>query len=215
MQTRRDREDGAAGFSLMELMVAMAVTLTIMVVAGRMLAMTMNVRTRENQRTEAIADAQRALQMMTRDISNAGLGLTGNGLICDVPAEPTFGELRVRSNLNAFPPNADTDTADPDEDVVYSLINDATVDPPQRLVTRQDVNTGRVSQLANRIDGLHFDFLKADDTAAPSVAAAVKVRVTVWVALPPVGTPGSDGYQPPTRMRLSSQATLRNSLLTQ
>src|SRR2546421_7589157 len=125
MQTRGNKAGGAAGFSLLELMVALGVTLTIMVVAGRMLAMTMNVRTRENQRTEAVADAQRALQIMTRDITNAGLGLTSNGIICDVPDEPTYGEIRIRSNLNAFSAAA-PNTTDPDEDVVYSLINDGT-----------------------------------------------------------------------------------------
>ncbi|HEX3558560.1 MAG TPA: prepilin-type N-terminal cleavage/methylation domain-containing protein [Pyrinomonadaceae bacterium] len=214
MQKRRNESKGAAGFSLLELMVALGVTLVIMVVAGRMLAMTMNVRTRENQRTEAIADAQRALQAMTRDITNAGLGLSTNGITCDNPDEDVYGELRIRSNLNAFTETT-PDTTDADEDVVYSLINDATVTPPQRLVTRQDVNTGQISQLANRIDGLHFDFLNADDTAATSPATAVKVKITVWVALPAVGTAGATGYQPPTRMQLSSQATLRNSMLTQ
>jgi prepilin-type N-terminal cleavage/methylation domain-containing protein len=214
MRTSGKELAGEAGFSLLELMVALGITLIIMSVAGRMLAMTMNVRTRENQRTEAIADAQRALQAMTRDISNAGLGLTGNGLTCDNPAEAVYGELRIRSNLNAFS-EAVPDTADPDEDVVYTLINDATVNPPQRLVTRQDVNTGQISQLANRIDGLHFDFLNADDTAAASVAQAAKVRITIWVTLPAIGTAGAPGYQPPTRMRLSSEAALRNSLLSQ
>src|ERR1044072_3984639 len=91
-------------FSLIELMVAMGVTLVIMIAAGRMLAMSMNVRTRENQRSEAIADVQRALQSMSRDIGNAGLGLTGNGLTCDDPNEETYGELRIRSNLNGMPP---------------------------------------------------------------------------------------------------------------
>jgi Tfp pilus assembly protein PilW len=219
MQKQRDVAKGEAGFSLLELMVAMGLTLVIMVAAGRMLAMSMNVRTRENQRTEAVADAQRALQAITRDVSNAGLGLSSNGIIGTIindPADPdyNFGEIRIRSNLDAFT-EAAPDTAQEGEDVVYTLINDATVNPPQRLVVRQDVNTGRISQLANRIDGLHFDYLKADDTAAASVAAAVKVRITVWVSLPAIGTPGVPGYQPPTRMRLSSQAALRNSLLTQ
>jgi len=213
MHTRRDKADGAAGFSLLELLVAMGVTLTIMVVAGRMLAMTMNVRTRENQRTEAIADAQRTLQMITRDISNAGLGLNNNGIICDSPAEATYGAIRIRSNLNAFT-SAAPNTTDPDEDVAYALINDATVTPAQTLVTRQDINTGKISQLANRVDGLRFEFLNDDDTAAASVAKAVKVRVSVWVALPAVGTPGSSGYQPPSRMMLGSQAALRNALLS-
>jgi len=213
MHTRRDKADGAAGFSLLELLVAMGVTLTIMVVAGRMLAMTMNVRTRENQRTEAIADAQRSLQMITRDISNAGLGLNNNGIICDTPAEETYGAIRIRSNLNAFtesPPNTTT----PGDDVAYELVNDATVTPAQRLVTRQDINSKQISQLANRIDALQFEFL---DVAGATVTPdkAVKVRITVTVSLPSLGTPKAPGYQPPTRMQLRSEATLRNSLLKQ
>jgi prepilin-type N-terminal cleavage/methylation domain-containing protein len=209
----KERRKGQAGFSLLELMVALGVTLVVMTVAGRILAMSLKVRTRENQRAEAIADAQRSLQLMTRDISNAGLGLSTNGLIDDDPNEDTFGELRVRSNLNAFTETT-PDTADTDEDVVYSLIANGTVDPPQSLITRQDLNTGQITQIANRIDALQFTFLKADGTAAASVAAAEKVRITVTVLLQAVGTAGMEGYQPATRMQLVSEATLRNRLLT-
>ena len=96
----------------------------------------------------------------------------------------------------------------------YELINDTTVTPAQRLVTRQDINTKQISQLANRIDALQFEFL---DAAGGVVTPdkAVKVRITVTVSLPSVGTPRSPGYQPPTRMQLRSEATLRNSLLKQ
>jgi type II secretory pathway pseudopilin PulG len=212
MQTRKQANDNR-GFSLIELMVALGVTMVIMVVAGRMLAMSLNVRMRENQRSEAIADVQRSLQAMTREIGNAGLGLSSNGLICDEPDESTFGEIRVRSNLDAFPPSGDTDTTDKDEDVVFSLINDATVTPPQRLITRQDVNTGKISQLANRVDALQFTFFNEDGTAA-TPDAAERVQITVTVTLPAVGTPNGPGYQPPTRVRLQSEATLRNRLLT-
>ncbi|MDT7689293.1 MAG: hypothetical protein QOE46_2052 [Acidobacteriota bacterium] len=201
------------GFSLIELMVALGVTMVIMVVAARMLSMTMNVRMRENQRSEAVADVQRALQMMTREISNAGLGLSSNGITCDDPTATVFGELRIRSNLDAFPPGADTDTTDADEDVVFALITDATVTPAQRLITRQDVNTKKISQLANRIDALEFAFFKADGTAA-SAANAERVQITVTVTLPAVGTAGQGGYQPASRIRLQSEATLRNRLLT-
>ncbi len=205
------RRKGQAGFSLIELMVALGVTLIVMTIAGQILAMSLQVRTRENQRSEAIADAQRALQMMTRDISNAGLGLSTNGLADDDPDEDTFGEIRVRSNLNAFTENP-ADTGDPDEDVVYSLIANGTVSPPQSLITRQDVNSGQITQIANRVDALQFTFLKADGTAA-TVPAAEKVRITVTVTLPAVGTKGSAGYQPASRMQLVSEATLRNKLL--
>ncbi|MBV8859621.1 MAG: prepilin-type N-terminal cleavage/methylation domain-containing protein [Acidobacteria bacterium] len=210
--SRRGADD-SRGFSLVELMVALAVTLTIMAVAGRMLSMTMNVRTRENQRTEAIADVQRALQSMSREIANAGLGLSSNGITSDVPDETTFGEIRIRSNLNGLPPVNDTTTKDAGEDVVYTLINDATVDPPQRLITRQDVNSKTISQVANRIDALQFTFLKADGTAA-TPSTAERVQINVSVTLPAVGTAGSAGYQPATVMRLQSDVILRNTLLT-
>jgi prepilin-type N-terminal cleavage/methylation domain-containing protein len=213
-RAKRTKAGDSRGFSLIELMVALGVTLVIMVVAGRMLAMSLNVRMRENQRTEAIADVQRALQMMTREIGNAGLGLRGNGITCDEPDETIFGEIRVRSNLNAFPPSSDADTADADEDVAYSLINDATVTPPQRLITRQDINTGKIAQLANRIDALQFTFFNEDGTAA-TPAEAERVQITVAVTLPAVGSPNSSGYQPPARIRLQSEATLRNRLLAQ
>jgi prepilin-type N-terminal cleavage/methylation domain-containing protein len=213
MQTRSNRAHGAAGFSLIELMVALGITLIIMVVAGRMLAMSLNVRMRENQRTEAVADAQRALQMITRDITNAGLGLTTNGLSSADPTEEVYGQIRIRSNLNAFN-ESPANTTSPGDDVAYELINDTTVIPAQRLVTRQDINTKQISQLANRIDALQFEFLNATGTVV-TPDKAVKVRITVTVSLPSIGTPRAEGYQPPTRMQLRSEATLRNSVLKQ
>src|ERR1044072_8307603 len=106
------RRKGEAGFSLIELMVALGVTLVIMVIASKMLAMTMFVRQRENQRSEAVADVQRALQTMSREISNAGLGLSNNGLVA---ANSDELAIRIRSNLNAFcgvTPTCDTDTSE-------------------------------------------------------------------------------------------------------
>lgn len=209
-----------AGFSLVELMVALGVTLVIMVVASRMLAMSMTVRTRENQRTEAIADVQRALQTMTREISNAGLGMTDpaqNGL---VDADSDDISVRVRSNLNAFcgPAGAgcDANTTGADEDVVFTIISNVSADEEQRLITRQDVNSGAISPLANRVDTLDFDYLNADaTTAAATPHEAAIVRITVTVLLPAVGRAGSPGYQPSTRMQLTSDAVLRNRLLSQ
>lgn len=224
MQKQTDKLSSAeAGFSLMELLIALGVTLVIMVVSGRMLSMTMAVRARENQRTEAVADVQRALQAMTREISNAGLGMSNtNGLVDDDSDEFS---IRIRSNLNAFcgpggptAPGAtcDADTSQADEDVVFAIINNNSIDDEQRLITRQDVNTGAISPLANRVDGLDFSYLKADGvTPAATPHQAAIVRITVFVKLPPVGTKGSPGYQPATRIQLNSDAVLRNRILSQ
>lgn len=222
MPKRGIRKTGCEGFSLVELMVALGVTLVIMVVAGRMLAMSMSVRTRENARIEAISDVQRALQVMTREIGNAGLGLSTNGIH---PTDSNASQIRVRSNINAFgiPPNVapDTDTLDSwpegSEDIVFAIINNYTGTEPtgQRLITRQDLNVpvNKISQLANRVDSLQFEYLKADGTAAASPAQAGRVRITVGVDLPPVGRGGDPGYQPASRVLLTSDVTLRNSLL--
>jgi Tfp pilus assembly protein PilW len=213
--TRARAASGEAGFSLVELMVALGVTLVIMVVASRMLAMTMAVRTRENQRTESLADVQRALQAMTREISNAGIGLSNNGLVDD---DSEVDTIRVRSNLDAFcgaSGGCDADTTDDGEDVVFSIISNNTNGDNQRLITRQDVSSGKISPLANRVDGLNFDYLKADGTTAATPSAADRIKITVSVILPAVGSPGAPGYQPPTRTQLVSEGVLRNRLLKQ
>jgi prepilin-type N-terminal cleavage/methylation domain-containing protein len=217
MRKQADRR-AEAGFSLIELMVALGVTLVIMVVASRMLAQTMAVRARENQRSEAVADVQRALQTMTREISNAGVGMTNNGLV-DTDSDSL--SIRVRANLNAFcGPTATTacnsNTDDPGEDVVYAVINNTTggAGDNQRLITRQDIKSGNaVSALANRIDDLRLDYLKLDGTTAATPSAAQKVRITVTVTLPAVGSPKAPGYQPASQVQLVSEAVLRNQLL--
>lgn len=220
MQNRVDRAGrrAEAGFSLLELTVALGVTLVIMAVAGRMLAMTMAVRSRENQRAEAVADTQRALQAMTREISNAGLGMSNNGL---VDADSDSLAIRVRTNLNAFcgiVEVCDTDTDDPGEDVVFVVLNNTTGGggDNQRLITRQDRNSGNaVSALANRVDGLDFDYVKADGTTTATASEAQSVRITVEVTLPAVGSEGEPGYQPASRTQLQSEAVMRNLLLEQ
>ena len=207
---------GEAGFSLIELMVALGVTLVIMVIATRLLAMSMFVRQRENQRSEAVADVQRALQAMSREISNAGLGLSSNGLVA---ADSDDIAIRIRSNLNAFcgaGPPCDADASDPGEDIVFALINNTTGGggDNQRLITRQDVNDlNAISALANRIDSLAFEYIDRNGAVSADAAQAQKVRITVTVTLPKVGTPGQAGYQPPSQMQLASEAVLRNLLL--
>jgi prepilin-type N-terminal cleavage/methylation domain-containing protein len=211
------RRKGEAGFSLIELMVALGVTLVIMVVASKLLAMSMFVRQRENQRSEAVADVQRALQSMSREISNAGLGMSNNGLVA---ANSDELAIRIRSNLNAFcgvTSTCDTDTSDSGEDIVFAIINNTTGGggDNQRLITRQDVNSSNaISALANRIDSLNFTYVKSDGTTTTDASLAQKVKITVTVTLPAVGSENQAGYQPPSQMQLVSEAVLRNLLLS-
>ncbi|HYY56530.1 MAG TPA: prepilin-type N-terminal cleavage/methylation domain-containing protein [Pyrinomonadaceae bacterium] len=214
-----------AGFSLLELVLAMAVTLVVMGMASALLAGSFNIRSRENQKSEAIADVQRALNVMTREIANSGFGLTNNGIVA---ADSGLSQIRFRANLNAYRGQTTSDSVtDRDEDVQYRLVSDAST----IYIMRLDVNTNNTTTvLANRIDTFRIryyaskiDYTVGDcDIIAPAGVAEVAQKssagyivITVCVTLPARGRPSSPGYQPESKMQLVSDINLRNANLMQ
>lgn len=208
-----------AGFSLLELMIAMTITLLLMGLASGLIASSFNVRGRENQKSSALADAQRALNAMTREIANSGFGLSNNGI---VTAQSTSTSIRVRANLNAFDREiTSSSVSDSDEDVLYNLFTDSA----QSYVERIDINSGaRTTVLANRVDALVIRYYaeKIDytsgtcsiNTTATEVSDKTQAKYIVIVAcvqLPAVGRPDSPGYQPASTVQLVSDVSLRNS----
>jgi prepilin-type N-terminal cleavage/methylation domain-containing protein len=220
-----------SGFSLLELMMALGITLVVSTIATTLIAQSFNVRSRENRQSEALLDTQRALQVMTRDIANAGMGLSSNGL---VTGDSTSSSIRVRTNLNAT--SGDADTGDDGEDVKYRLISDAN----GKFIVRQNFQPSTTTEiLANRVDSLTIRYFrqKVTYTADPancditsvspanvtissvtvanevssSPTSAGYVVISVCVQLPAVGTSGQPGYQPASRVQLVSDAALRNS----
>src|SRR5947208_5907175 len=142
-----------AGFTIAELMIAMAVTLVMIGLTGALLAGSFSIRTRENQRTEALADTQRGLNLMTREIANSGYAMTDNGIVA---ADSSVSSIRVRANLNASSGETTSSSAvDRDEDVKYFLYNDSN----NSYIVRLDVNTSAQQMiLANRVDALNFHY---------------------------------------------------------
>jgi prepilin-type N-terminal cleavage/methylation domain-containing protein len=213
MQDRRvAKKETNGGFSLIELVIAMAITLVIMSVASTLLATSFRIRSRENARTDSIADVQRGLNIMARELAIGGYGFdpSSNGLVsgdCDNTS------IRVRSNLNRYS-DGSTTIESASEDVKYVI---DTTNGQNYLVRYDRFATGSQSTvLANRVDNLDIIYWSPTNTALnvaadPSqVANAIGVRITVSVNLPAVGTRGSPGYQPATTMQLSSDVTLRN-----
>ncbi len=158
---RRQRSGGGeAGFSLIELMVAMGVTLIIMTLASTVLMECFNIRSRQDSRTAALADVQRAINIISREVASAGFGLSTNGIVgCSGTAASTCDSndntIRVRSNLNRFDSTpADADTTDDNEDVKFFLNDSANT---RYLVRYNHNSTGiKATVLANRIDALQF-----------------------------------------------------------
>ncbi|HEV2860311.1 MAG TPA: prepilin-type N-terminal cleavage/methylation domain-containing protein [Pyrinomonadaceae bacterium] len=209
------------GFSLIELLLAMTVTMVITVLASNLIAGSLKTRARENQRAEALADSQRGLYVMSREIANSGFGLQGNGIVA---ADTGPSSIRVRANLNAFEGQTTSNaTSDSDEDVKY-LLNASGGDS---YIVRLDVNTGaRTTILANRVDSLRIryydsriDYTVGDCDITPATgvtevtqtANARFVVMALCVQLPPVGSPGSTGYQPASRVQLTTDVALRNA----
>jgi len=205
------------GFSLLELLIGMTVTLVIMGIASTLVATSFNVRNREQSRTDSIADVQRALNIMSREIAIGGYGFNSadNGLVigdCD------NSTIRVRSNLNRYSAGSTTIESD-GEDVKYLV--DST--NGQNYLVRHDrlaVAGNQSTVLANRIDSLTITYWSEANTelnviADPTqVANAVGVRIRVTADLAAVGTPGAPGYHGPTTVELTSDVTFRNKSQT-
>lgn len=234
-----------SGFSLIELIMAMAVTLTILTLASTLLAAAFKIRSREDRKSDAIADVQRALNIMTREISNSGLKvpsglptISANGIVA---GDSDNESLRIVSNLNGMPDSAngyfeDGDVTDADEDIKFLMYIDNNL--AQRYIVRYDKNGANpTTVLANRIDSLMFRYYDEkvtyettlDDNGncdiknvvnaagntedAVSPGSAKFVVIGVCVSLPAVGSPNTDGYQPPTQVQLTSDVVLRNSIV--
>lgn len=216
----------SGGFSLIELLIAMAITMALMTAAATLLANALRVRSRENQKSDALADVQRALNIMSREIANSGFNLSNNGIVV---ADSNRNQLRVRANLNRFMVDDGTITAtsretaqDPLEDITYSL----NLAEKTKYLARHDLYGTGSTVLANRIDSMNIYYFdqKVTYTAAPGddeitnlsalevddKTKATYIVIAVSVTLDQVGTPGSVGYQPSYSVLLCSDVALRN-----
>jgi prepilin-type N-terminal cleavage/methylation domain-containing protein len=203
---RRTPHSNAAGFSLIELLIAMTIVLVMMVGASQLLMNSLGARTRENQKSDALSDAQRALNIMSREIGNSGFGLDYNGLIaadCHPVSlsDPITAQLRLRANTS----NSDASISQADEDITYVYQGS-----PTSAIVRYDRGTNTRTVLANGINAMQIAYIDADGAAStivtPSVVAnAVRIRITVQVNLQP--TVG----QPASQVLLTSDIALRNA----
>lgn len=234
MKLRPTSIKGEAGFSLIELVIAMTITLVVLSVATTMLARALNMRARANDNVDAMADAERALNIMSREIAQSGFNLTDNGIVAADSITDANGNstIRIRANLNKFVTgNSATARAgigtpgeDAGEDVKYFIY------PTQdtTLLARYDAygGGGTSTVLANRLDSLHVHYFAQKVTyntdgcditgasqgeVAPNLAQYIVIAVCVQQKA--TGKPGDPGYQPRHNTLLTSDVALRNANL--
>ena len=219
MQQHCRKRSQQRGFSLFELIIAMGLILGVLGLTSTLLVTSFNTRAREEQRSDALADAQRALNIMTREIANTGFGLTDNGIVA---ADSALDSIRVRANLNSFEGQATSLVVnDRNEDVKYSLYTTGGVS----YIVRLDIGTeNQTTVLANRVDSLKIRYYSSkidytmsncDITTASSEVTQKSdtkyIVMSICVELPARGTPGTAGYQPASRVQLVSDVDLRNA----
>jgi prepilin-type N-terminal cleavage/methylation domain-containing protein len=180
------RSNNQSGFSLIELILAMAITLTVLGLSSSLLAAGFHSRSREDRKSEGIADVQRALNIMTREISNSGLRLpsglgavAANGIVTN---DSDNQSVRIVSNLNGMPDSAngyfeDSDVDDTDEDLKFLMYIDN--DRGQRYIVRYERNGSKqTTVLANRIDSLVFRYYDEKVTYSTTVDSAGVCDIT-------------------------------------
>jgi Tfp pilus assembly protein PilW len=197
---------GTEGFSIIELLIAMTVLIVMMVGASQLLMNSLGARTHENQKSDALSDAERALNIMSREIGNSGFGLDFNGLVATdchpaFAGDPIKAQIRFRANIN----NSDASTAQADEDVTFVFQG-----APVNAIVRYDRSTNTQTVLASPVNNMQITYL--DEAGTPStmatpalVARAERIRIAIQVDLQ-----GAVG-QPATPVLLTSDIALRNA----
>ncbi|HYU99329.1 MAG TPA: prepilin-type N-terminal cleavage/methylation domain-containing protein [Pyrinomonadaceae bacterium] len=165
---QQTNQKNQAGFSLMELVVALTITLVVMSISVTLLARTLNIRTRENEHVDELGDVQRALNIMSREIANSGFNLTNpdNGIVA---ADSNGQAIRIRANLNKFDTTGTFSAAarrgigdplaaageDAGEDVTY-FVN--TAENTNYLARWDQLAITKGTVLANRVDTVGFNY---------------------------------------------------------
>lgn len=228
-------EKSEAGFSLIELLISMTLTLVVLGISTTLLAQAFNIRTRSNDNVDALADAERAMNILSREIAQAGFNLTDNGIVAADSITDGNGNstIRIRANLNKFTSANATARAgisvsgdDSGEDIKYFIHPAGNT----TLLARYDAfasGGGASTVLANRLDSLRIHYFAqrvtyntagCDITGASATEVAPNLAtylvIAVCVNQDAVGVPGGPGYQPAHSVLLTSDVALRNANLT-
>lgn len=211
------RSRSTSGFSLIELTVAMTIMLILLGIVSTLISRSLSVRTRESQKTDALTSAQAALNVISREIANAGFGiysgsnsrLASNGLVV---ADSNAQRIHFRTNVSNVGTTGTSggtalQTDDVGEDVTYFF--DAATNSIVRFDPHDDPQTSAVVNRISNVTFQYFDYVGTNsagvETTTPSDNTG-RIRITVLVQLDPVA-----GQPNPLDVRFTSDVTLRNS----
>lgn len=165
---------GAAGFTLVELLVVTVVVLVTMGLAAAAMLSTQRAYGAQRERIETTHQAQAAIEMIARLVRMSGNNPFGLALVpldVDPDGNGTLDSVRVRADWNP----ADGDLADPYEDITFTVAGN-------QLFKQEPADAGPVL-FADNIQSLAFAYRDTNNNAianpAASVGAIAFVTITV------------------------------------
>ncbi|HUR98081.1 MAG TPA: hypothetical protein VMZ26_08470 [Pyrinomonadaceae bacterium] len=194
----------SVGFSLVELLVSMVVTLVILAGAIGIFTNQLESGRFQRSRADAITSAQAAINILSREIGNSGYGLkrgilASNGLVL---ADCNATRLHFRANTN----NLNDTTADPGEDVTFYY------DAASQSIVRYDaVNGGSSAGIINQVSLVtfrYFDYASngtfTEVMTPTDNTARITIKLTVLLA-------ADQNVSSPRNVSVESDIALRNS----
>lgn len=188
------------GYSILELLLAMALTLGLMGIVTTILSDSLGIKTRESRKTDALTSAQAALNVMSREIANSGFGLTTNGIVA---ADSNSTQLHFRSNID----NSNLATDSPGEDITY--YSDLTTESIVRFDPNAANTTSAIIHKISDVSFVYFDYSGSNSIPVQSSTPSNntgRIRIIITVQLEEV-----EGQPRNQVVTFSSDITLRNS----
>jgi type IV pilus assembly protein PilW len=183
-----------AGFTLVELMVSMAIGLVVLAA----ITTTFTVQTRQNSAEEQLGQLQQnvraGIDLMLREIKMAKYDPAATAF----PAG-TYGvtysatQLQVKSDIDGSG-GLDTSTSGSVENIIYAW------DSANLRITRQLGSSGTPEVLADNVTAFTFNYYDANGTAVTSSASSGNIRkvtlsITARTARPDPSYPTNGGYR--------------------
>jgi type IV pilus assembly protein PilW len=202
-RNRRGNWDG--GFSLIELLVAMAIGLLILGAMYGVFTLHGKAFGIQEQIAEMQETARVAMDIMTREIRMAGYDPTGSASAGMVTASSNSLTFTLDTTDDGGTGSPDGDTGDSNEYVTYSLY---TTDGIQKL-GRKSTASATNQPVAEHVQSLAFEYWDAAGaaTTTPANVRRVKVTIVVRTSKPDPKYTTNGGYRTYT---LSSVITPRN-----
>jgi Tfp pilus assembly protein PilW len=196
----------ALGFSLIELLLCLIISLIILGAAVSVFSGALSGRSYQSARTDAIVSAEAAINVMSREIGNSGYGLLTNGIVL---GDSNATRLHFRTNVS----NNDFVTDDPNEDVTFFC--DGCSATGGSIVRYDAFGVGTTSGIINSISNVQFQYWDYNEIthavtgpfAAPTLNTG-RITINLTVVLSSIdGAPAGAA----SNVIVKSDVTLRNS----